>query len=199
MADWESALISSVAGLAGAVLGVWGTWFREERRRKVDAGERGAYLAIMVGNALSVFGHECARVAEDTGRVEPSNGIDYYYTTVTEPTFDPAVYNVDWQAIPAKLADQILLLPSLIRAVRDRLDGSHDSGDPDDSFFFFEDQQYMYAELGIHAFDAASALRAHAGLPSRTTLTEALEVRRKEIENARQRRMEKFRASISLR
>jgi len=152
----------------------------------------------MVGNALSDFGHECARVAEDEGRVEPSNGIDYRYSRVNAPKFDAATYNVDWQAIPAELADRILRLPSLIQAVRDRLEGSYPDTDPEDAFFYFEDRQYMYAELGMHAFDAAAALRAHAGLPGRATLVAMLEVRRTEIEAVRRKRMEEFHAPISL-
>jgi hypothetical protein len=127
------------------------------------------YLAIVVGHALERFAAACAEVANDNGLCHGQPNEQGLRTPqVSTPTFEPAACDVDWQAIPADLADAVLSLPVRIDEANGRIAAIDEYDyDPPDFIEYFETRRRLYAELGLYALRTATALREHSHLPCR--------------------------------
>jgi len=165
MADWPNTLINGITALGGVGLGAWLTGRREASIRANETHKRSVYLAIVVSQALERFASAAADVANDEGRYDEQ---ELRRPQVHTPHFETAAFDVDWQAVPADLADALLSLPLRIDEANERIAAvdEHDY-DPPDFDAYFDTRRRLYAELGLEALRAARTLREQAGLPQR--------------------------------
>lgn len=162
-------LISAGIGLLGVALGAFLTYWREHlTQRKKDKKDL-SYLAALVSAQLDRFVSGCCAVVGDEG-LDRGNRDEHGYRRpqVAVPTFDPLSLNVEWRSLPSALMFDILDMPYRIDVVNG---GTSDTleyaAEPPDFELFFEQRQYEYAKLGLHAADMAKRLRKLAGYPER--------------------------------
>lgn len=174
--------LAPAAGLAGVVIGQFGSALKDSYFSKQKANKEAYYLSIVVANELNEYVNRCLLVARDDGTDEgrPAGENDCNEITVTAPTFSPLTLGVDWKCLPTNLMLEILRIPSLDAKVKNKLSDPYGYDEPPDYREFFWDRRQWYGELGLEVAQIAKRLRKHSKLKDEVAELEA-EARENEL------------------
>lgn len=169
----EYFLNDGITGLFGVFVGVFTTYFFQQRNRKSKA----LYLSVRIVNQLDKYAFDCLKVVKDEGLRDPEG--------ILRPEEDepqPPVYpnDIDWTSIDCKLMENIISLTNKAEEADFFIStvAFHEAGPPDYEEAF-EERQLQYAQLGLKARKITESLRSKYSVPSRDVNTwrdEQLEV-----------------------
>lgn len=161
-------MVAAIFGFIGVVVGALITGLKEWLFRASDEKKKGHYLAIRVCTMLDLFLYDCADVVQDDGYCQGQREPDGTLSPQARlPSLSFDAMDVDWQAIPAFLAYDILNLPNRIHRSMRYIEGAAEHAFPPDYEEVFDARQDEFAKLGKAATDIASQLRTFAKLPAR--------------------------------
>ncbi|ODT75297.1 MAG: hypothetical protein ABS69_10990 [Nitrosomonadales bacterium SCN 54-20] len=156
----ESAIFGLVGVALGGLLTLAREWWFQRRQEAKDAG----FLVILVSRQLDLYVSHCASVVADDGA--PGMG-NYYQPKTSTPRFKLELLEVEWKSLPVGLMYKIFDFQFWVEQAEKKSSGAFEYASPPDFEEGFEERQYQYAILGIHAHELANCLRAHVGLPPR--------------------------------
>ncbi|MBF0285487.1 MAG: hypothetical protein HQL51_13630 [Magnetococcales bacterium] len=162
----EPAIISSVSGIFGVILGAGLVLYKDFILQKANWDRKARYLTVRVVCILDQFAMDCLDVAYDDGLVD-GNLVDEFVdgklvgSRCIPQVKDPAIEypdNVDWESINVNLTYKLLNIPSrLHRANRIISDTAEFDCCP--YYEVTDERRYQYACLGLHVIDIAEEMR----------------------------------------
>jgi hypothetical protein len=166
----------AIFGLIGVVVGAFLTailalarelWIQSRK----DAKEREC-LAIQVSCQLERYVAGCVGVVADDGLYQgQTNEHGEREEQATPPKFEPELLKVEWKSLEVGMMYEILDFPLRAEEAKSYIDSVAEHAFPPDHWEWFEERQYQYAKLGLHAASLAARLRDSAGIPARPATT----------------------------
>ena len=149
--------IAIFSGVVGSLITAFVPWLSERMKRKSDA----RYLAIRIVCQLDRYVINCARVAQDHGRLHPHERMVFSTKELPPPSYPD---DINWSSVDHNLVYRILSLSHEAEIAARLIDSEFDDEIPvyDRGI---EERQMQFSNLGLLAYGITQDLRKLYSIP----------------------------------